>query len=58
MVKYLRLLFFIVFLSMCCWVQAREYLVSPRWYTGTSSFREAVMDKDGRLIDSNGRIGD
>ena len=56
MVKYLRLLFFIVFLSVCCWVQAREYLVSPRWYTGTSSFREAVMDKDGRLIDSYNRM--
>lgn len=35
----------------CIDTVAREYLLMPQWYTGKSDFREAFIDKDGRLVD-------
>lgn len=54
---HIRIIYLIVCLSICQVIYADQFYVKPQWYAGKSDFREAVVDKNGKLTDSYNRMG-
>lgn len=52
MTKHLHILFVVLCMFLCSVVNARDFYVKPQWYTGSSDFREAMIDKTGCLVDA------
>ena len=52
MTKHLHILSVVLCMFLCSVVNARDFYVKPQWYTGSSDFREAMIDKTGCLVDA------